>query len=237
MFTQENTAMNHPVVTPEEWLSASQKLLVKEKELSHFRDEVSKLRRELPWVPVKMDYVFEGSDGNKSLSDLFNGKDQLVIYHFMYEPGDTEGCPGCSFVSDHVDAARQHFENHGVAYAAISRAPFGEFSAFKARMGWTFPWLSSAGTEFNYDYGVSYRRADLDAGPVLHNFTMQKLSGEEQPGLSVFAKGEDGAIYHTYSTYERGLDMLLGAYNFLDLTPKGRNESSPMEWVRFHDRY
>lgn len=229
--------IDHPVTSFDEWIKAGAQLLAKEKELTRFRDEVSRLRRELPWVRVDKNYVFEGPEGKQSLSDLFDGKSQLIIYHYMFEPGAKEGCPGCSFVCDHVDAARQHFEHHDVAFAAISRAPLGEFRPFKKRMGWNFRWLSSAGSEFNYDFGVSYRRAELDAGPVLHNFTMQKLNGEEQPGLTVFTKGDDGAIYRTYSTYERGLDMLVGAYNFLDLTPKGRNESGPMDWISFHDSY
>jgi predicted dithiol-disulfide oxidoreductase (DUF899 family) len=181
--------------------------------------------------------VFEGQDGPVSLSDLFGGRSQLIVYHFMYGPGWDEGCPGCSFVCDHVDAARQHFEHHDVAYVAVSRAPLAEFQAFKKRMGWTFPWVSSNKNSFNYDFGVSYRREDLDKGPVLHNFVLQKLSGEEQPGLSVFMKDAEGNIYRTYSTYERGLDLLIGAYNYLDLTPMGRNESSAMEWMSFHDRY
>jgi len=237
MSTNQTLTIDHPVVTLDEWIAAGAKLLAREKELTRFRDEVSKLRRELPWTRVDKDYVFEGPDGRQSLSDLFEGKSQLIVYHYMYEAHWDEGCPGCSFVSDHVDAARQHFENHDVAYVAISRAPLEVFLPFKKRMGWTFRWLSSAGNEFNYDCGVSYRKPDLEAGPVLHNFTMQKLSGVEQPGLSVFTKGPDGQIYRTYSTYERGLDMLVGAYNFLDLTPKGRNESSPMDWMNFHDRY
>ncbi len=155
----------------------------------------------------------------------------------MYAPGWDEGCSGCSFVSDHVDAARQHLEHHDVAFVAVSRAPLADFQAFKRRMGWTFRWVSSNANGFNYDFGVSFRKEDLDTGPVLYNFTAQKLSSEEQPGLTVFTRDAAGKIYRTYSTYERGLDLLIGAYNFLDLTPKGRDESGPMNWIAFHDRY
>jgi predicted dithiol-disulfide oxidoreductase (DUF899 family) len=225
------------VVTREQWLEASRELLRKEKELTRFRDKVSRLRRELPWVRVEKEYTFDSPEGPATLSDLFGDKSQLIVYHFMYGPGWEEGCPGCSFVSDHVDAARRHFEHHDIAYVAVSRAPLAEFLPFKKRMGWTFRWVSSNGTDFNYDYSVSFRREDLDGGPVLYNFTMQKLNGDEQPGLSVFFKDAEGRVYHTYSTYERGLDLLLGAYNFIDLAPKGRDEASPMEWVRYHDSY
>ncbi|HEV2474139.1 MAG TPA: DUF899 family protein, partial [Chthonomonadales bacterium] len=162
---------------------------------------------------------------------------QLIVYHFMLGPGWDEGCPGCSFVSDHVDCARQHFDHHGLAYAAVSRAPYPEIVPYKERMGWKFPWYSSAGSDFNYDFGASFRQEDLERGPVFYNFTNQTLRGDEQPGLSVFIKDDAGSIFHTYSTYERGLDLLLGAYNFLDLTPLGRNESGPMDWVRRHDVY
>ncbi len=227
----------HRVVSQDEWIAAGNALLKKEKEFTKARDAMSAARRELPWVKVESDYVFDGPDGPVSLSDLFNGSSQLVVYHMMYAPGWEEGCPGCSFVCDHVDAARQHFENHVVAYVAISREPLAEFEAFKKIMGLNFPWVSSSKSTFNYDFGVSYRREELDKGPVLHNFVMQKLSGEEQPGLTVFRKDAEGNIYRTYSTYERGLDLLIGAYNYLDLTPNGRNESGPMSWMSFHDRY
>lgn len=229
--------IKHNVVAKDEWLAAGKALLKKEKEFTKARDAISAARRELPWMKVETEYVFEGPDGPVSLTDLFGGKSQLIAYHFMYVPGWEEGCPGCSFVCDHVDGARQHFEHHDVAFVAVSRAPLSEFLGFKERMRWTFRWVSSSSNEFNYDFGVSYRRADLDAGPVLHNFSDQKLNGEEQPGLTVFTKDEEGNIYRTYSTYERGLDLLIGAYNYLDLTPKGRNESSPMSWMNFHDRY
>jgi predicted dithiol-disulfide oxidoreductase (DUF899 family) len=218
-------------------VEASQKFLATEKEFTRMRDKLSAQRRELPWVIVEKDYVFDGPEGKKSLSELFEGKSQLIVYHMMYGPGWEEGCPGCSFVSDHVDAARQHFQYHDIAYAAISRAPLADFLPWKERMDWSFPWYSSSGNDFNYDFGVSFRREDLDKGPVFYNFTNQKLNSDEQPGLSVFVKDTEGNIYWTYSTYERGLDLLVGAYNFIDLTPVGRNESGPMDWVKYHDQY
>jgi len=236
MTTVQSLTHQHRVVSPDEWISAGANLLAKEKEFTRFRDEVSRHRRELPWVRVD-NYIFEGPNGKQSLSDLFEGKSQLIVYHFMFAPGWKQGCPACSFVCDHTDAARQHFEHHDAAFAAISRAPLDEILPFKKRMGWTFPWFSSFGSEFNYDFGVSYRRENLDSDLVLHNFSMQKLGFEEQTGLSVFTRGEDGEIYRTYSSYERGVDMLIGAYNFLDLTPKGRNETHSMDWIEYHDLY
>ncbi|RYG23514.1 DUF899 domain-containing protein [bacterium] len=231
------TSVGHPVVSHDEWLAAGSELLTKEKEFTRARDAMSATRRALPWTSVETDYVFEGPEGPVSLSELFDGRSQLIVYHFMYAPGWEEGCSGCSFVSDHIDAARQHFEHHDVAFVAVSRAPMADFQEFKKRMGWGFRWVSSSGNTFNYDFGVSFRRDDLDRGPVFYNFAEQKLKSEEQPGLTVFFKDADGQIYRTYSTYERGLDLLIGAYNFLDLTPKGRNETGPMSWMRFHDRY
>ena len=227
----------HPTVPLDEWLDASSDLLKKEKEFTRARDAMSATRRELPWTKVEKDYVFESPEGPVSLADLFDGRSQLIVYHFMFAPGDEEGCSGCSFVCDHVDTARQHFEHNDLAFVAVSRAPLADFEPFKKRMGWTFHWVSSNKTSFNYDFGVSFRREDLDAGPVLYNFTTQKLRSEEQPGLTVFTKDSEGNVYRTYSTYERGLDLLLGAYNYLDLTPKGRNESGPMSWMTYHDKY
>ncbi len=228
---------NHPVVSQSEWIEASQKLLAKEKEFTKMRDQLTQERMNLPWVKVEKEYIFEGIEGKRTLAELFEGRSQLIIYHFMFAPGTEEVCPGCSFISDHVDGARQHFEHHDVSYAAVSRAPIAELLPYKKRMGWTFPWYSSAGSEFNYDYCASFRLEDREKGPVFYNFTFQKLNGEEQPGLSVFVKDEHGDVFHTYSSYERGLDLLLGAYNFIDLTPLGRNEKHAMDWVNYHDRY
>jgi predicted dithiol-disulfide oxidoreductase (DUF899 family) len=232
-----NTTAPHKVVSQEEWIQARQELLAKEKEFTRLRDELAQARLNQPWVRVDKDYVFDSTEGKKTLADLFDGKSQLIIYHFMFAPGWTEGCHGCSFVSDHTDAARQHFENHDLAFAAVSRAPLAEFQSFKKRMGWTFPWLSSAGSDFNYDYQASFHREDLDAGPVFYNFKEQKLRSEDQPGASCFFRDQDGTIYHTYSTYERGLDLLVGAYNWLDIAPLGRNEKEGMDWMCLHDEY
>ena len=228
---KESELKDHSVVALNDWLEASAQLLVKEKELTKMRDEAARQRRALPWTKVEQDYVFHGPDGDVKLSELFGGKSQLIIYHAMWGPNDDSPCPGCSFVMDHIDAARLRFQQHDIAFAAVSRAPLGHFAEFKKRMGWKFRWLSSDGTSFNFDYDVSFRREDLDKGDVRYNFKVQKLRSEEQPGLSSFYKNENGEMFRTYSTYERGLDMLLGAYNFIDLTAKGRNEASAMEWI------
>jgi len=233
----ESGLKNHPTVAVDDWYAAGAELLVKEKALTRLRDEVAALRRELPWTPVTEDYVFHGPDGAVKLSELFDGKSQLLIYHAMWGPNSDGPCPGCSFVMDHIDGARLHFEHHDIAFATVSRAPLSRFAEFQQRMGWTFRWLSSDGSTFNYDFGVSFRREDLDQGEVFYNFKPQKLRGEDQPGLTAFYKNEDGEIFRTYSTYERGLDILLGAYNFIDLTAKGRNEKHGMEWVEIHDQY
>jgi len=225
----------HQVVSEEEWIRARQELLKKEKELSRAIDELSRQRRELPWVRVEKDYVFEGPNGKETLADLFGKNSQLIVYHFMYAPGWTEGCVGCSFVSDHIDCANLHLMHHDISVVVVSRAPYNEFQAFKKRMDWKFKWVSSFGSDFNYDYQASFKREDLDRGEVFYNYKMQKLKGEDQPGASVFYKNEHGDIFHTYSSYERGLDILLGAHNYLDLTPKGRNEAGG--WWKLHDSY
>src|SRR5579862_3344651 len=234
---KESELTDHSVIALDDWLAASAQLLAKEKELTKQRDDVARQRRALPWTKVKEDYVFHGPDGDVKLSELFDGKSQLLIYHAMWGPNDDSPCPGCSFVMDHIDGSRLHFEHHDIAFAAVSRAPLGHFAEFKKRMGWKFRWLSSDGTSFNFDYGVSFRREDLDKGDVMYNFKTQKLRSEEQPGLSAFYKNAEGEIFRTYSTYERGLDLLLGAYNYIDLTTKGRNEAGGMDWVQIHDEY
>lgn len=219
-----NAAAPHKVVSPDEWIKARQELLAKEKEFTRQRDELARQRLELPWVKVDKEYSFDTIEGKKTLDELFGNNRQLIIYHFMFAPGWEEGCDGCSFIADHVDSARQHFEHHDVSFAAVSRAPLADFLPFKKRMGWTFNWVSSAGTDFNYDFGASFKREDLDAGPVFYNFKDQKLRSEDQPGATSFYKDDDGTIYRTYSTYERGGDLLIGAYNWLDIAPLGRNE-------------
>jgi len=227
---------NHKVVSEAEWLAARKELLAKEKAFTKLRDELSRERRELPWEGVRKSYVFEGPKGAQSLADLFAGRSQLMVYHFMMGPGWKEGCPSCSMIGDHFDGLTTHLTNRDVTLVVVSRATYPEIEAFKRRMGWKFKWVSSNGSEFNYDYHVSFPKGQTD---IYYNYQMTKFPSEEAPGLSVFST--DGkAIFHTYSTYGRGLDILLGVYNFLDLVPKGRDEDAlawPMAWVRHHDKY
>lgn len=225
------------VVSRAEWLAARKQHLLHEKAFTRQRDQLSAERRALPWVKVEQPYLFDGPDGQQTLAELFDGRSQLVIYHFMYGPGWAEGCPGCSFLADHIDGANLHLAHHDVALVVVSHAPWREFQAFKKRMGWRFKWLSSHGSDFNYDYQVSASANQIAAGKVIYNYQASQDPGEEMPGLSVFYKNAAGDIFHTYSAYARGLDLLVGAYNYLDLMPKGRNESEIMDWVRHHDRY
>jgi predicted dithiol-disulfide oxidoreductase (DUF899 family) len=216
-----NIEVNHPTIVPrEEWIAARQRLLVQEKESTRLHDEVSRQRRELPWVKVEKSYLFDGPDGKVTLADLFEGRSQLLVYHFMFGPGWGEGCGGCSFLCDHVDAARQHFEHHDNSFAAVSRAPWAEIVPFKKRMGWQFTWVSSSGSDFNYDFQATATPEESAKKEMFYNFKMTRIEGEEQPGGSVFYKDEHGEIFHTYSFYERGGEELLGAYHFIDLTPK-----------------
>ena len=234
------TAMQHEVVNAEKWQSARVELLKKEKELTRLRDEISKQRRELPWEKIEKEYVFDGPKGKQTLADLFEGKSQLIVYHFMLGPGWKEGCPSCSYLGDHFDGTLPHLAARDVRLVAISRAPFAEIEAFKKRIGWKFPWYSSNGTDFNFDYHVSFSKESRVDGRVDYNYGPSRFSGDEAPGLSVFSKDANGQVFHTYSTYGRGLDILLGAYNYLDLVPKGRDEDGlpfTMSWVRHHDRY
>jgi predicted dithiol-disulfide oxidoreductase (DUF899 family) len=228
----------HPIVSREEWLAARKALLARERAMAHALDALRAERRELPWVRVDKRYVFEGPDGECTLGDLFGGRSQLAIYHFMLTPGSDHICPGCSFISDHIDSARQHFEQADLAFAAVSRAPIGRIEEVKARMGWTFRWVSSRDSDFNFDFGVSFTPEDLAAGRAIYNYGTVIRSSEDMFGVSIFVKDESGAIFHTYSTYHRGTELLIGAFNWLDLTPKGRNESEgTMSWVRLHDEY
>ena len=232
--------MTTKVVSPAEWLQARKELLKKEKEFTRLRDELSRQRREMPWEKVEKDYVFEGPTGKVALTELFRDKSQLVVYHFMFGPGWEQGCPSCSFLADNFDGMRVHLEQRDVALTAISRATLPEIEAFKKRMGWRFHWVSSFETDFNYDYHVSFTKEERAAGKVEYNFGKVEFPSEEGPGASVFFKDTKGEIYHTYSTYARGLDILVGTYNFLDLAPKGRDEDGlahTMAWVRHHDKY
>ena len=230
---------DHPVVSDAEWLEARRALLAKEKEFTRLRDELSSQRRDLPWRRVETDYVFDGGDGPVSLAELFGAHSQLMIYHFMFGPDWDAGCPSCSFWADNFDSIIQHLAHRDVAFAAVSRAPLARLREYRERMGWRFRWVSSAANEFNFDYQVSFRPEQQDA-EVVYNYRSGPWRGDESPGLSVFHKDDSGAIFHTYSTYARGLDMINGAYHFLDLAPKGRDEAGlewPQQWVRRHDEY
>jgi predicted dithiol-disulfide oxidoreductase (DUF899 family) len=231
--------MEHRVVSQQDWLAARRQLLRREKEFTRLRDQLSAERRELPWVRVEKDYVFDGPDGKETLADLFDGRSQLMVYHFMFGPGWEQGCPSCSFLSDHIDGANWHLPQRDVTLLAVSRAPLSEIEDFRRRMGWRFKWVSSYGSDFNYDFHVSFTKEELAKGKVDYNYDLVE-GYDELPGLSVFYKDPSGAIFHTYSAYARGLDMLVGAYNYLDLAPKGRDEAAlpwTMAWVRHHDRY
>jgi predicted dithiol-disulfide oxidoreductase (DUF899 family) len=236
-----NITVRPRVVRREDWLRARKELLAQEKQLTRQRDEIDRSRRELPWVKVEKNYVFDGPDGKETLGELFRGRSQLIVSHFMFGPGWKEGCVGCSFRSDHVDGALVHLENHDVSLVTISRAPLAEIEAFKKRMGWRFKWVSSYHNEFNHDYGVSFTPEEVGTGKVEYNYETRDFLGEEMSGISVFCQDEGGEIFHTYSTYGRGDEMLDTTYMYLDLTPKGRNETGPhfnlADWVRHHDRY
>ncbi len=230
---------DHKVVSNAEWVAARKEHLAKEKEFTRLRDELSEQRRELPWERVEKSYVFEGPKGKETLADLFGGRSQLIVYHFMLGPGWKEGCQSCSFISDHFDGMTIHLANRDVTLVVVSRAPIAEIEAFKKRMGWKFKWVSSFGTDFNYDFHVSFTKDELAKGEVNYNYGMTKFPSEEAPGASVFYKDGTG-IFHTYSAYARGLDIMLGVYNFLDMVPKGRDEDAlafSMSWVRHHDKY
>jgi predicted dithiol-disulfide oxidoreductase (DUF899 family) len=234
------TETDPKVVSEAEWLVARRDLLAREKELTRLRDEVSRHRRELPWVKIEKEYVFDGPNDKETLADLFEDRSQLVVYHFMFGPDWEEGCKSCSYLADHFDGANWHLPHRDVTFVVISRAPLSKIEAFKKRMGWRFKWVSSHGNDFNFDYHVSATKEEQEKGKMYYNYTTQEIDTEEWPGLSVFYKDENGAVFHTYSTYARGLDILVGAYNVLDLVPKGRDEDNldfTMEWVRHHDRY
>src|ERR1700690_3084426 len=233
------SVMKHAVVSQDESLTARKALLAKEKEFSKARDQLSAARRALPWVKVEKNYVFDGPAGKETLADLFGAKSQLLVYHFMLGPGWVQGCPSCSFLADHFDGAVAQLAQRDVTLVVVSGAPHAEIEAYKKRMGWKFKWVSSYGTDFNRDYHVSYSKDEV-AGEVEYNYAMGKFPSEEAPGISAFIKDEAGSVFHSYSSYARGLDILVGAYNFLDMAPKGRDEDGlpwTMAWVRRHDEY
>jgi len=231
---------DHRIVSAAEWTEARKRFLAREKELTRLRDELSAERRTLPWVRVEKDYMFEGPDGTQTLAALFAGRSQLIVQHFMLGDGWQQGCKSCSFWADNYDGIDMHLAARDVTFLAVSSAPFAQIEAFKARMGWRFKWVSCAGSTFNTDYHVSFTPEALAQGDVEYNYRRIRSSMEELPGVSVFFRDADGAVFHTYSCYSRGIDMLNGAYNYLDLTPKGRDEGAlrhSMEWVRLHDSY
>ncbi|WP_439814158.1 DUF899 domain-containing protein [Zavarzinia sp. CC-PAN008] len=233
--------MEHAVVSREEWLAARRSLLERERAFDRQRDEMSAARRALPWVEVTKPYVFDGPEGPVSLADLFGGRSQLFIKHFMMGPGQEQQCVGCSFEVDHVAGIRVHLENHDLAYAVVARAPIAEIMAFKRRMNWTFPWVSSFANDFNYDFHVSFRADELSAGTALYNYRAGNPGLEDLSGNSVFYRDGAGRVFHTYSTFGRGGEQFLGAYAYLDVSPRGRAETGPTgtlaDWVRPHDMY
>jgi len=233
--------MNTKVVDHQEWVAARKQHLLKEKEFTRLRDELSRQRRELPRERVEKQYVFEGPKAKETLADLFDGRSQLIVYHFMFGPGWAEGCPSCSFLGDHFGGMLPHLAARDISFVVVSRAPLAQIEAFKKRMGWNFKWVSSYGSDFNFDYHVSFTKDEMASGKVRYNYAEQVPFSEEGPGMSVFYQDDSGKLFHTYSSYARGLDIFLGAYNFIDTTPKGRDEEGltphAMAWVRHHDKY
>lgn len=230
----------HAVVSRESWIEARKRLLAKEKEFTRLRDALSRERRDLPWVRVDKTYVFDGPRGKETLGQLFAGRSQLIVYHFMFDPDWESGCKSCSFWADNFNRIVVHLNQRDVSLVAISRARLEKLRDFARRMGWSFEWLSSFGNDFNRDYGVSFTPEDLAGGEVIYNYAKRKTTMTELPGISVFFRDAGGDVFHTYSCYARGLDMLNGAYHFLDLTPKGRDEAGlphTMSWVRLRDEY
>jgi predicted dithiol-disulfide oxidoreductase (DUF899 family) len=230
---------DHQIVTHEQWVEARKQLLAREKEFTRLRDQVSQARRELPWERVTKDYVFDGLDGRETLAELFAGRSQLVVYHFMFAPDWEAGCKSCSFWADNFERNIIHLAARDVTMIAVSRAPFAKLDAFRERLGWTFKWVSSAGNDFNFDYHVSFTPEELAKGKVYYNYAWADGGPSELPGISVFRRDESGAIFHTYSCYARGLDMMNAAYHYLDLVPMGRDEAGqrPQAWVRYRDSY
>ena len=233
-----NPTRNHPVVSREEWLAARKALLAKEKEFTRLRDDLSRQRRDLPWVRVDKPYVFDGPRGKESLSDLFDGRGQLVVYHFMFSPAWEAGCPHCSFWADNFDPIIVHLNRRDVTMVAVSRAPHAKLTAYEKRMGWHFKWVSSGDSDFNFDFGVSFRPEEVAQEKAFYNYATQDPSESDREGVSIFYKDSSGGLFHTYSAYARGIDMVNTAYHYLDLVPKGRDEGTrgPF-WVRRHDEY
>ena len=233
----DSSITNHSIVSHEQWVTERRKLLAREKELTRLRDQVAQERRSLPWVRIDKVYTFDTPEGARTLADLFEGRRQLMVQHFMLGPEWEEGCPSCSFMADHTDGMNVHLAQRDVTFVAISRAPLSKIERFRQRMGWKFKWVSSFGSDFNHDFHVSFTPQEAK-GQVYYNYSRQPFECEEMPGISVFYKGGAGEVFHTYSAYRRGVEAMMGTYTLLDLTPKGRDErAGPMAWVRHHDRY
>lgn len=231
---------DHPVVTRERWLAARRTLLAREKELTRLADQIARERRALPWVRVDKEYVFQTHDGPRRLDELFDGRSQLLVQHFMFAPGWEQGCKSCSYMADHNDGANIHLAQRDVTLVVVSRAPLADIERFRQRMGWQFRWVSSHGSDFNHDFGVNFTHDEMSSGKVDYNYVKQPFPHEEAPGISVFARDEEGDVFHTYSRYGRGVEVMMHTYNLLELTPKGRDEDAleyPMAWVRHNDRY
>lgn len=229
---------DHKIVSESEWLEARKQFLAKEKEFTRLRDQLSQQRRDLPWKAVDKQYVFDGPDGKQTLSELFDGRSQLIVYHFMFDPNWEAACPHCSFWADNFNEIIVHLNHRDVTMIAVSHAPYNKVSEYKKRMGWNFKWVSSHDTDFNLDCHVSFTKKELDDKQAFYNFELQDSFDTEREGVSVFYKNKIGKVFHTYSTYARGIDMLNTAYNYLDLTPKGRDENGQGQfWVRRHDEY
>lgn len=230
--------LEHNIVSAEEWITARKALLDKEKDFTRLRDELNRQRRELPWVRVEREYVFDGPKGKETLADVFEGRNQLIVYHFMFAPGWEQGCSHCSFWADNFNPIIVHLNQRDVTLVAVSRAPYNKLEAYKKRMGWNFKWLSSDDTGFNFDFGVSFTPDETTAKKAFYNYAIQDPKTSDREGVSVFYKDPSGSIYHTYSAYARGIDMLNTAYHYLDLVPKGRDEGERGQfWVRRHDEY
>ena len=230
----------HPVVSPDRWIAERKALLAREKELTRLHDQIARERRALPWLRVEKNYTFDTLEGKRTLAELFDGRRQLIVQHFMFAPGWEHGCPSCSFMADHIDGALPHLAQRDLTFLAVSRAPLVEIERFRERMGWRFKWVSSYGTDFNHDFGVSFTPAERARGKVRYNYTLQPFPQDEAPGISAFFRDDAGTVFHTYSTYGRGVELMMGTYDLLDIAPRGRDEDGlahTMQWVRHHDRY
>jgi predicted dithiol-disulfide oxidoreductase (DUF899 family) len=238
-LTTRSGTKEHKVVSHDQWIKARKQYLAKEKKFTRLRDQVNRQRRDLPWERVEKEYIFDGPAGKETLAELFDGKRQLIVYHFMFGPGWKDGCPHCSFWADHYDSVTIHIGQRDTAFAVVSRAPLKEIQPFKRRMGWRFKWVSSFHTDFNFDFNVSFTPEQIKSGVLPYNYGKSKMKIDELQGVSAFYRDKSGDIYHTYSSYARGIDLMNTTYNFLDLTAKGRDEdpNASQNWVRYHDKY